>query len=453
LQNTTEHLLTTFRSLERLRSRIRSLAPQFMPLKPSALSTLESRGHWGIKKGLDNIRLLLGTLGHPEKSFPAILIAGTNGKGSTGAFLAYALKSAGVKVGWTTSPHLLSPTERIWIDGHHVSEEYLDSLLKEVLDAESSCGVVATYFELMVSAALLAFGRAPIDLALVEVGMGGRWDSTNVLEPILTILTNVALDHTAHLGDTLDAIATEKLCTARDSSPLVLGPGLDPQWLSGLCETKPQMKISLLPDAEIFWDHSIVNGHRINLAGAHQISNLATALKALDTLTELGWELDKDCIYQGLSKATWPGRLWSAPELTNTVFDGAHNVNGAEALAEHIKHCGIRPHLFFSAMGDKDLCGMARALASTKPLSVTLVLGEESRYASPEAMQVAWSKVGHIDLPLLTLGELATKLKANATEQYIVTGSLYFLGHLLKKLKELIAKPPILEKNGQRVRS
>jgi dihydrofolate synthase/folylpolyglutamate synthase len=384
--------------------------------------------------GLGNIDQLLKGLGRPEKQYPAVLIAGTNGKGSTGAFLAHGLKSAGLKVGWTTSPHLISPAERIWIDGQHIAEDYLAHLLASVLDIERQHGLKATYFELMVAAALLAFNELPVDLALVEVGMGGRWDSTNILDPILTILTNIGLDHTAHLGNTLEAIATEKLCTAREGRPLALGPELSPAWLEPLCECKPKMVVSAAPEAEIFWGHSLVNGHRINLAGAHQINNLATALTAIDLLRGMGWRLDPGCIYKGLSQAEWPCRFWAVPGLSNVIFDGAHNTNGAEALAGHIKRFQVRPHLLFSAMGDKDLTGMAKALAATEPSSVSLVQGEEGRYSTPQALQSSWQEAGYGGLPLHTLKGAAAKLRANTSDKYIVTGSLYFLGHLLKEL-------------------
>jgi dihydrofolate synthase/folylpolyglutamate synthase len=376
----------------------------------------------------------LNGLGRPEKQYPAILIAGTNGKGSTGAFLAHALKSVGLKVGWTTSPHLISPSERIWIDGQHIAEDYLAHLLACVLAVEKTQSIKATYFELMVAAALLAFNELHIDLALVEVGMGGRWDSTNILDPILTILTNIGMDHTAHLGNTLEAIATEKLCTAREGRPLALGPELSAEWLAPLCECNPKMVVSDAPEAEIFWGHSLVDGHKINLAGAHQVNNLATALTAIDSLRGMGWRLDSGRIYEGLSQTEWPCRFWAVPGLSNVVFDGAHNTNGAEALARHVKKFQARPHLLFSAMGDKDLAGMAKALAATDPSSVAIVQGEEGRYSTPQAMQSAWHDAGHSGLPVYTLKDAAAKLRANTSDKYIVTGSLYFLGHLLKEL-------------------
>ena len=405
-----------------------------------ALAVLESRGHWGIKKGLENIREILAKMGNPETSYPAMLIAGTNGKGSTGAFLAHALKATGKKVGWTTSPHLVSPSERIWIDGQRISEEHLGELLARALGAEEACGAKATYFELMIASALQAFKESSVDVAIVEVGLGGRWDSTNALDPILTILTNVDFDHTAHLGNTLEAIAREKLCTAREGRPLVLGPGLDPDWLAQLCECRPVMVHSKTPDADIFWDHSMIDGYRINLAGEHQIRNLATAMAAIDALRGLGWVLDPDAIFSGFSKATWPGRLWSVPGLTRVIFDGAHNAQGTQALASHMVKFGVRAHIIFCAMSDKDIASMARTLAATEPLSVSVAqIGKAwdtkfSRCSTADAMQRAWQDAGYSDSQVLALNAIVAKLSQNNADTIIVTGSLYFLGHLMKEL-------------------
>ncbi|HJW08936.1 MAG TPA: hypothetical protein VJ483_04830, partial [Holophagaceae bacterium] len=147
-----------------------------------ALDRLQGRGHLGIKRGLDNIRALLEALGHPEQSAPVVLIAGTNGKGSTGALLEAMLRTAGHRVGWTTSPHLVHPRERIRVEGASIPEARLESLLEEVFAAEAALGMEATYFELMIAAAFMAFRG--MDIALVEVGLGGRWDATNASDPI-----------------------------------------------------------------------------------------------------------------------------------------------------------------------------------------------------------------------------------------------------------------------------
>jgi len=157
----------------------------------SHLRKLAARGPWGIKLGLENPRRLLAQLGQPQLGAPVVLLAGTNGKGSTGAFLANALRACGHRTGWTTSPHLVAPGERIWIDGAALTPDTLDRFLGEAFRAEAALGLQATYFELMIAAAFLAFREARTAFNVVEVGMGGRWDATNTTEPILTVLTNV----------------------------------------------------------------------------------------------------------------------------------------------------------------------------------------------------------------------------------------------------------------------
>jgi dihydrofolate synthase / folylpolyglutamate synthase len=396
----------------------------------AGLEALQDRGHWGIKLGLENPRRLLRALGNPQEAWTTILVAGTNGKGSTGAFLAHALRAAGLRVGWTTSPHLVSPCERIWVDDAHLGEADLDRALRPVLEAEAREGLRATYFELVIGAAMAAFRERAVEVAVVEVGMGGRFDATNALDPALTVLTNVALDHMQYLGGTREAIAREKLCTARTGRPLVLGPDLDPAWLAPLLECGPVLHPAPALDGEVAWDHSRVDGHRIGLAGAHQLRNLATALETLRQLRTLGWTLDPELVWTGLEATTWPGRLWQVPGLDRVWMDGAHNLDGVRALAGHARACGVRPHLVFAAMGDKDLEGMAAGLKEMEPLSVTLARGGDGRYASAEALRALWGA----DLPVLDLPELAARLREPGTGPRLVAGSLYFAGDCLRTL-------------------
>lgn len=397
-----------------------------------ALRVLEARGHWGIKKGLANIQALLEGLGNPQRAYPAVLLAGTNGKGSTGAFLAHAIQACGLSVGWTTSPHLVSPTERIWIDGRILEVDELETLLRDVLVVEAAKGLQATYFELMVAAALLAFQRRGAALALVEVGMGGRWDSSNVLDPILTVLTSVGLDHTQHLGQTREAIAREKLCTARSGRPLVLGPGLDPAWVAPLLECDPVLCPADLVHADsMAWDHALVGGRRIALAGEHQLSNLSTALEVLAQLRTLGFELPPERVWEGIEAARWPGRLWKVPGLEDVWMDGAHNPDGAQALARHARACGFHPHLLFGAMGDKDLTRVAQALATLEPASLAFVGGTGERYARPEALAEVWGQKA----PMLDIPAAAAALREPSAGPRLVTGSLYLLGDLLRELR------------------
>ncbi|MDR3682521.1 MAG: Mur ligase family protein, partial [Geothrix sp.] len=309
--------------------------------RPVFLARLQERGHFGIKCGLENIQALLGTLGRPDRSFPVVLVAGTNGKGSTGAFLSRMLRAAGFRVGWTTSPHLAEVTERIQLDGEPIAAERLDRLLGEAFEAEVRADLQATYFELMITAALSAFREAQVDVALVEVGMGGRWDATNATEPLLTVLTTVGLDHQQYLGDTREAIAREKLCTARNGRPLVLGPTLDPHWIRPLLSCEPTLHPApRLGPAEIRWDHSRVDGRRVGLAGRHQLDNLATAFEAVRQLQAQGFSIPEACLWPSVAEVQWPGRLWKAPGLEGVWMDGAHNPDGARVLADHALACG-----------------------------------------------------------------------------------------------------------------
>ena len=395
------------------------------------LARLETRGHWGIKRGLANPLALLENLGHPDRSFPVVLVAGTNGKGSVGAFLAHAFRSAGLVTGWTTSPHLVAAKERVWVDGAYIGEGALELLVGEAFEAEERLGIQATYFEIMIVAALLGFRMMGAEIGVVEVGLGGRWDATNATDPILTVLTGVGLEHQAILGETREAIAREKLCTAREGRALVLGPGLAPDFVRPLLECRPALFPALDLWAEsIHWDHSVVRGHRIGMAGEHQVQNLSTALETTRQLRYLGFPLPEEAVWRGFSEARIPGRLWQVPGLPDVWADGAHNPEGAAVLARHARHCGVRPHLVFGAMKDKDLAGMAQELRRLDPRSVTLVQGAHERYADAAALRTAWGG----DLSVLDVAAAAARLREAEVGPRLVTGSLYLIGDLLKEL-------------------
>lgn len=390
---------------------------------------LENRSHWGIKCGLSNIQRLLKNLNNPHHKIKTLLIAGTNGKGSTGAFIANALVRCGIKVGWTTSPHLISPTERIWINGSNIKPNYLESLLFNVFQAEEKEHICATYFEIITAAAFQAFEEENVDIAIVEVGMGGRWDATNISDPILTILTNVEIDHVAYLGNTREQIACEKLCTSRSGRPLIIGPTIDINWIKPLLTCDPLIFSTPRIKADVIAiDHTIVGNHKIQLAGKHQIDNLSIALETIKILTtHCGFEIDISLAWQGIEQTTWPGRLWKVPGLRNVYMDGAHNLDGSKSLAQHICQLGIRPHLFFSAMGDKDIFAMRECLIKTNPVCITLASGMNSRYATVEQLRNVW---GH-KIDVLDIKQTIELLKKDSQDYRLVCGSLYFIGDLL----------------------
>ncbi len=396
------------------------------------LEKLDKRAHWGIKRGLGNTNALLRVLGRPDRSYPIVLIAGTNGKGSVGALLANAMKSAGHVVGWYTSPHLVTPLERIWTDGQHIGAGALDLLLNEAFEAERDEGLEATYFELMTVAAFSAFRMTGVELAIVEVGLGGRWDATNACEPMVSVLTNVGLEHQQYLGSTVEAIAREKLCIARDGHTLVVGQDLKPDWLWPLMECRPAIfPAPPLSPTKITWDHSSVNGHRLNLAGAHQVKNLATALEVMRHLRCLGFPIPDAALWKGIEETQWPGRLWKVPGLEDVWMDGAHNPDGAMVLADHAVTCGVHPALFFGAMKDKDLMAMKTQLARMAPRSITGIIGPGERWANAEQLRSAFGQ----GLAIMDVQQVASQLKEKVEGTRLVTGSLYLLGGLLKALK------------------
>ena len=395
----------------------------------TALDDLAARAHLGIKRGLENSEALLEALGHPERSAPVVLVAGTNGKGSTSALVASVLKAAKYRVGWATSPHLVSVRERIRIDGRALSEAKLETFLDEALEAEARLGLACTYFELILAATWLAFRKARVDLAVVEVGLGGRWDATNACRPMLSVLTTVGLDHMALLGDTREAIAREKLCIAREGRPLVLGPGLDLAWIEPLLECAPELRpAKALEGAWVRWRYSQVAGFNLPLAGAHQVQNLATALETVAALRGCGFPVPPAALAKGIAATQWPGRLWSPPDLPLLTLDGAHNPQGVEALVNHLLACGWAGDLFFGAMADKDVRGVATQLARLPIATLHFVRGRDPRYATFEALGEAFG----YPAKGMTLEEAARHLKTTPTPS-LVTGSLYLLGDLLSQ--------------------
>ena len=401
------------------------------PLPTPNIDRLSERGHLGIKKGLENIRALLAAMGNPQEGYPIVLIGGTNGKGSTGAFLAHMLKATGLAVGWTTSPHFVHPRERIWVDGAPIGEGALELLLSEAFDAEARCGITATYFELMITAALSAFRMTGVEVAILEVGLGGRWDATNATEPMLSAITNVGMDHQQHLGWTRESIGREKLCIARDGHCLVLGPSIDPEWAKPLLEKHP--KICPAPGLKvdrIAFDHSIVQGRRVPLTGLHQVDNLSVAFEITRQLAAFGFPIREDRLWEGVTDTRWPGRLWKVPGHENLWMDGAHNADGARVLADHAVACGFRPHLYVGAMEDKDLHAVARELMRMAPRSLTFIRGHEPRYATFGDLMEAFGQ----DAPGLSVQAAAKALKAPSDQPRLVSGSLYLLGDLMRSL-------------------
>ena len=416
-----------------------------------ALGYLDSLIELGIKVGLDHTRTLAKAMGEPQDRFPSVLIGGTNGKGSTASFLAAILRSAGFRTGLYTSPHLVDVTERIQIQGENIRiEELAEGLdrVRCVAEGAMESGAVEgfpTYFEALTLAAFDHFARKAVDWAVLEVGLGGRLDCTNVAKPRACVITNVGLDHEDWLGQGLLNIAREKAGIFRPRVPIFTA-ARNPEALAILRKEalKAGAPFHPLEECEVAatpagW--SLATGdHRLalpppSLLGAHQVENAALAVRCCWALREQGWPIPDEAISAGVREARWPGRLEKVAETPDTYLDGAHNVEGCESLALFVESLSHAPKaLVFTAMKDKPLESMARALfgpfdavfATTLPMS-RCCTGQEIADRVPAEIR-----------PVENAGEALEEARRLVGPRGLVVaaGSLYLVGYLKALLGE-----------------
>jgi dihydrofolate synthase/folylpolyglutamate synthase len=347
-----------------------------------SLDYLYALRFFGIKLGLETIAELLDRVGNPQQHLRIVHIAGTNGKGSTAAALAAVFHAAGIPAGLYTSPHLHQFTERIRIDTRQLELEEIVALIKELRPHAEQ--LRATFFEMTTAMALLAFQRHGVTWAIMECGMGGRLDATNVVTPELCLITPVALDHTRHLGETLAQVAGEKAGIIKPGVPVI--SACQPPEAAAVLAQRAQQQGSrlLLPERDYCWQ-SRPEGFDVQvgsfeledirpvLPGLHQHQNLALAAAAAGCLREGGVDLDPSAVRSGLERVCWPGRLeWLPQQL---LLDGAHNQAGAAILADYLKQQNLGGvHLIFGCKADKQVLPMlnlllpfCQALYATRP--------------------------------------------------------------------------------------
>jgi dihydrofolate synthase / folylpolyglutamate synthase len=418
------------------------------------LTTLE---HFGIKLGLSGIQTLCAALGHPERHLRAVHIAGTNGKGSVAAMVDEALRAQGYRVGRYTSPHLVRLEERVSIAGRPVRPDVLDDALDTVRRAiaelltSRALDAHPTFFEVTTAAAFLVFAGSETDLAVVEVGLGGRFDATNVVQPLVAAITSIAMDHEQHLGQTIEAIAFEKAGIVKPGVPAVIG-AMAEEALAVIRRTCEERHAPLHDTAnECRVEREREAGHTrvrlttplgryppvtLALRGDHQAGNAAVAVRLLEVLNAQGVAVSEAAVVAGLSRARWPGRLdlVDAGGGRQVLIDGAHNPAGALALASYIESewsAGLP--LVFGAMRDKDLAGMLRPLARVaRPLIITTAPG--ARAAPPETIARVVREESAADLLVCPeVGEALTAGWARA-QRIAAAGSLYLAGRVLALL-------------------
>jgi dihydrofolate synthase/folylpolyglutamate synthase len=411
----------------------------------SAHQYLESLVQLGVKFGLETIRALCAELGRPELAFPTLLIAGTNGKGSVAAYLDHALRESGLKVGRYTSPHLVRVNERITVQGDDISDEALEEDLALVRAAAERLQVAPTYFEALTAAAFLRFRAARVDVAVLEVGMGGRLDATNVAEPLVSAIVSVDFDHEAYLGVTLDAIAREKAGVVRGGRATVIGrvPAKARRAIEEVAQAAGATVVVATDDARWVRDEAglslktrtaIYPGLR-PLPGAHQLDNLLVAVRVLEQAAAAGLPVDLARVGRGLFRTSWPGRLQWLPGEVPLLLDGAHNLAGVRALASFLGDVGPFV-LLFGAMRDKPFAEMAHVLF---PLARRVVVTEPATTRAAAAAEVAATPAGRSAgaEAVPDVGEALHHARTLARGQgpVVVAGSLYLVGAVIARLR------------------
>ncbi|MBC7253465.1 MAG: bifunctional folylpolyglutamate synthase/dihydrofolate synthase [Actinobacteria bacterium] len=427
---------------------------------------LDRRARFGIKPGLERIRLLLSKLDHPQSAFPSIHITGTNGKTSTARMAASILQVGGRKVGRYTSPHLQSVTERICVDGRPVTEREFASLLERVIPAveetDAQTGDPLTYFEVTTAMAFLHFARRKVDLGVIEVGLGGRLDATNLVRSPVQVITGVAFDHMAELGDTLEKIAMEKAGIVKEGSTVISAvahPGALEVVAAACADKGSELKLygrdfQLLyhltygVDTEKIGQALGIRGLLreyadlfLPLLGKHQGINAACAVAACEAFAASPAALSLDEVAAGLRRVTSPGRLEVVSLHPLVLLDGAHNPSGAVRLAQVIRDDldFERLVLVLGILEDKD---MGRMLKILLPLADTVVFTQsrEERAAPARKLARMAREMGYDGVVVEDIGEAVrfARTLASVTDMVCVTGSLYTVG----EARDALGLPP-----------
>ncbi len=415
------------------------------------LAKMFSLHRFGIILGLDTIDRMLKKLGDPQRSFNCIHIAGTNGKGSIASWLATTLRNAGRKVGLYTSPHLVKFNERIQINGRPIEDDRVISLYETVHEANQG-ERQATFFEFATAMALYEFSHRKVDWAIIETGMGGRLDATNIILPKLSIITNISLEHQAYLGDTLEEIAAEKAGIIKPNVPVVTGveqPGViqvveeASRKNNSPCYRKDK-DFRIQPTSDRTFDYDGINCQikdlTIGLAGNHQLDNAALVLAACEQLRRLGVDISDEAIQTSLLENHWPGRLEKVMDRPHVILDGAHNLTAAQVLADYIeqKFCRTRTTLVVGILDDKPYEAMLNILV---PVCSKVILTQPkiNRALAPQTLlPIVLPLNDKVEIIPDVSGALQTAIAQSRPEDAVcVAGSLYVVGEAKEALEKM----------------
>lgn len=413
---------------------------------------------FGIKLGLENIQRLCEALGHPERRFRSLHVAGTNGKGSVTAMVHAALLAAGVRAARYTSPHLSDICERFVIGRDPVGRETLESVAAEVLDCADrlqragTLAVPPTFFEATTAIAFELFRRAAVEVAVVEVGLGGRFDATNVITPVASAITTIAFDHQRHLGNTLASIAFEKAGIIKPGSTVVVGhlPEEAMEVVSRVARERGATLIDAVGDVAASWREEdgrielrletpagVYGPTRLALRGRHQIRNAAVSVRLLEAARAAGLTVSAEAVTAGLAGANWPARLelLVLEDGRRVLLDAAHNAEGAQALAAYLRRWHPeRPPLVVGIMRDKDAREILDALVpATSTLIVTEAPTPRALPAADLARRAAEAGASRVLVNPDALGAIDQAL--SMADLVCVAGSIFLAGAVRDPLK------------------
>jgi dihydrofolate synthase / folylpolyglutamate synthase len=370
----------------------------------------------GIKLGLENIRRLLDDLGSPHRQLACIHVAGTNGKGSVSAMLDSVGRAAGLRTGLYTSPHLVRFNERIQVSGQAITDDEVLAGLNVIREAIASCGCTPTFFEITTALGFLHFVNQQVDLAIMETGLGGRLDATNLITPLVSVITSIDLDHQKILGDSRAKIAREKAG--------IIKPGVPVVSITQTAEVREVIdEVAASLGSPLTYTTEPIADLEIGLAGSHQRLNAAVARDAL-AVAKLG--ISSNALKTGLKSVFWPGRFQALGD--RLTIDGAHNLAASQRLVQTWRECypGASPTIVFGGLGDKELDKMLSALA---PIAARffLVPVNNPRSEDPANIRLPSGISGVVFPGVQEAVEAAKKLP----EPVLVTGSLFLAGEVL----------------------
>ena len=425
---------------------------------------------------LNRISLLLKLLGNPHHRLRVIHVAGSKGKGSTAALIASVLTHAGYKTGLFTSPHLITPRERCRIDNKLISEaeiaHYIDKIKPAIEAASAAEFGRVSFFEIYTALAFSYFADKATDFAVIEVGLGGRLDATNVVKPVTTVITPIGLEHTAILGETYTQIAGEKAEIIKEGCPLALAPQhpeartvferIAKERNARVVEVKPQSTVGkpipgdIAPDHQASVSRLLLNTDGVPVAqqfnvemdsesypqltmpllGHHQFVNASTAIAAIECLKQAGYSVPKTRVYEGFKNVQWRGRIQRIMSSPLVVLDGAHAPVSMQALCQTLREsfCYDKAIFVVSSMKDKNLTEIGNIVANTADIVIATEVSDNPRVMSAETIRNTWSgvckEITACPNPEKAIGQALAS--ASLTYLICITGSLYLVGQALE---------------------